>query len=536
MQLSIPALDLFIIIAYLALMVFIGIYSSRKMRKSASGYFLAGKSLTWPVVGAALFSSNISTIHLVGLSASGYNEGLAWGNFEWMATFTLILLGLVFAPFYFKSKISTIPEFLEKRFDSRSRTFVAFMGILGALFMHIGLSLYAGAVVFKQFFGIDVMISILLISIITGIYTVLGGLKAVVVTESIQTVILVLGAILVTVFAILALPEKGINSLAELTDAVKPGQLSMVHADDSKGLSWYSFLLGYPVLGIWYWCTDQTIVQRVLGAKTIYDAQVGPIFAGLLKTLPVLFIVFPGVLAYVLFSDVIGEDANQALPIMISKLIPTGLMGLISAGLLAALMSSIAAALHSIATLISLDIVKRMRPSLMEKQQITIGRWSAVVVMILAMAWSTQGERYSSIFHAVQTIAACLAPPLAAVFLWGILWRRGTASASFYTLILGFVIGVSVFLLELPITGEKRLLSEVLHIGTLMQAWWGFVICSFIFFTVSLFTPKPDYASIEGLVFERFERSESHRSKWASPNFLSIILILFMILLYTLFW
>src|SRR4030042_254929 len=221
-KLSIPILDLVIIIAYLIGILAVGVLSGRRLKLTSQVYFLAGRSLPWGMVGAALFASNISSIHLVGLAASGYNEGMVWGNFEWMATFTLILLGLVFAPFYFKSRISTLPEFLEKRYGPASRMFLAFMAILAALFIHIGMSLHAGAVVFRQFFGIDVITSIFIISIVTGVYTVLGGLKAVVVTESIQSVILILGAALVTVFAVLALPSHGINSIAAFKAAVKP--------------------------------------------------------------------------------------------------------------------------------------------------------------------------------------------------------------------------------------------------------------------------------------------------------------------------
>ena len=204
MELSIPILDLAIIVLYLLGILVVGLLSVRRMKLTSQGYFLAGRSLKWGMVGAALFASNISTIHLVGLAASGYNEGLVWGNFEWMATFTLILLGLVFAPFYFRSRIATLPEFLERRYSPASRMILAFMAITAALFIHIGMSLYAGAAVFKQFFGIDVLTSIVIISVITAIYTVLGGLKAVVVTETIQTVILVLGAVAVTLFAIFA--------------------------------------------------------------------------------------------------------------------------------------------------------------------------------------------------------------------------------------------------------------------------------------------------------------------------------------------
>jgi SSS family solute:Na+ symporter len=449
-------------------------------------------------VGAALFASNISTIHLVGLAASGYNEGLVWGNFEWLAAVSLIMLGLIFAPFYFKSRISTLPEFLEKRYDSRSRSLMAFIAIIGALFVHIGMSLYAGAVVFKSFFGIDVITSILFISVITTIYTVLGGLKAVVVTETVQSVILIVGAAILTGFGIVALSDQGIHTIAELKANLKPGQLQILHSKESldllggdNGLTWFACLLGYPVLGLWYWCSDQTIVQRVLGAKTQNDAQLGPILAGFLKILPVFILVFPGIIAYVLFSDIIGTNANMALPVLISELLPVGLKGLMAATLLAALMSTIAAALNSSATLVAVDIVKRIQPGISDKKQIRIGRIAAVGVMLLAMAWSTQGGKFSSIFEAINKIASAIAPPVAAVFLMGVFSKRGTAQAAFITLISGLVLGILAFCLDFePISGYMYI-TKGLGMPFMMQAWWLFVICIAIYFSVSYFTEKP---------------------------------------------
>ncbi|UCE40089.1 MAG: sodium:solute symporter [Candidatus Aminicenantes bacterium] len=533
-ELAIPVLDLIIIVSYLLGILVIGILSVRKMKLTSQGYFLAGRSLRWGMVGAALFASNISTIHLVGLAASGYNEGLVWGNFEWMATFTLILLGLVFAPFYFKSRISTLPEFLERRYGPGSRMVLAFMAIVAALFIHIGMSLYAGAAVFKQFFGIDVVTSIFIISVVTAIYTVLGGLKAVVVTETIQTGILVLGAVAVTLFAIFALPDQGIHNLSQFKAAVKPDQLSMLQAENSAGLAWYAVFLGYPILGIWYWCSDQTIVQRVLGAKTQRDAQIGPLFAGLLKIFPVFIMVFPGVIGYVLFKDVIGADSNQTLPVLINQLIPTGLKGLISAGLLAALMSTIAAALNSSATLVAVDIVKRFKPKISDEKQVQIGRISAVVVMILAMAWSTQGGRYSSIFEAINAIAAHLAPPITTVFLWGVFWRRGTKQAALTTLIFGFMLGAISFLVDLPVIGDVKVITDGWGIPFMMQAWWMFCLCSLLFIIVSLMTPEPDPKSIQGLTWDKPIRvlAQGKIKKIGDPRLLAGFLLAIMIVLY----
>ena len=495
---TISYIDSAIIIVYLVGILVIGILSVRLKRMTSEGYFLAGRGLNWIMVGAALFASNISTIHLVGLAASGYNEGFVWGNFEWLASVTLILLGLVFAPFYFKSKISTLPEFLERRYDSRSRTVLAFIAIIGALFVHIGMSLYAGALVFETFFGIDVITSILVISVITTIYTVLGGLKAVVVTETVQTVILILGSVTLTAFAIFALSGQGIESLAELKAHLKPGQMQILHSAESlktlggdTGLTWYACLLGYPVLGLWYWCSDQTIVQRVLGARTQRDAQLGPLFAGFLKILPVFILVFPGVIAYVLFRDIIGTNANMAFPVLVSQLMPVGLKGLMAATMLAALMSTIAAALNSSATLVAVDIVKRLRPETTDKSQIRIGRYSAVVVMLLAMVWSTQGDKFSSIFEAINKIAAAIAPPVAVVFLFGVFSKRGTRQAAFITLIVGLILGITAFCIDFePISGYMYL-TKGWQLPFMMQAWWLFVLCSVIYFIISKITPEP---------------------------------------------
>jgi solute:Na+ symporter, SSS family len=502
-HLRIPTLDLAIIIAYVLAILTIGILSTRKVKVTGQVFFLAGRSLPWGIVGAALFASNISTIHLVGLTASGYNEGLVWGNFEWMAAFTLILLSLVFAPFYFRSRLSTLPEFLERRYSPASRSLLAFMAIMAALFIHIGMSIYAGAAVFEEFFGVSVVTSILIVAIVVSIYTVLGGLRAVVVTETVNTGFLLVGAIIITVYALRALPAHGIHSIAAFRAAVKPDQLSMLQTHNPAGLNWYAVFLGYPILGVWYWCTDQTIVQRVLGARTERDAQLGPLLAGFLKILPVFFLVLPGVIAYVLFHDMIGAASNQTLPVLINELVPTGLKGLISAAVLAALLSAVSAALNSSGTLVAVDIVKRLRPGISDRGLVQIGRISSGVVMLLAVLWSTQGGRYTSIFEAINVIAADLAPPITTVFLFGVFWRRGTKEASIVTLITGFLIGAASFVLDLPVFGTEKLITHGLGISFMMQAWWVFCFCSALFIVVSLSTPPPMAENIDGLTWER---------------------------------
>ena len=537
-NLKIPTLDFIIIIVYLIGILVVGIWVVRKQKMTTSSYFLAGRSLNWAFVGAALFASNISTIHLVGLAAAGYRDGMVQGNFEWMASFLLVLLGLVFAPFYFKNKISTLPEFLEKRYGGASRSLLAFLAIIGALFMHIGISLYAGAVVFETFFGIDKWFSIIIISVITSIYTVLGGLKSVVITETIQTVILILGAGIMAVIAVFALPDRGINSLAELKEVLRPDQLVLLRsAESSPNLPWYSIILGYPVIGIWYWCADQTIVQRVLGAKSQRDAQIGPIFAGFIKILPVFIMVIPGILAYALFSDIIGDNANNTLPVLITELLPTGLKGLLSAALLAALMSTIAAALNSSATLVSVDIVKRIRPKTTDSQQVRIGRYTAIAVMILAIAWSPMIERFRSIFDAINTILAVLAPPIAVVFLFGVFSKRGTKEASFITIVTGFILGAIAFTIDFPAFGDVKIITENWGIPYMMQGWWLFVILTVVYFTVSYVTPKPRPDQLENLTLDKpwSFLTQGKITGISDPRVLSGILIVIMIILYSIF-
>lgn len=534
-SIHVPTIDLVIIVVYMAAILLVGIVSARRTKITGQVFFLAGRSLSWGVVGAALFASNISTIHLVGLTASGYNEGLVWGNFEWMASFSLILLSLVFAPFYFRSRVSTLPEFLERRYSPASRSILAVMAIMAALFIHIGMSLYAGAVVFQQFFGIRVEVSILIVSAIVSIYTIFGGLKAVVVTETFNTAILLVGVLLITIFAILALPAHGIHTLAAFRAAAKPDQLHVIRNNSTVGLNWYAIFLGYPILGVWYWCTDQTIVQRVLGAKSERDAQLGPLFAGFLKILPMFVLILPGIIAYVLFRDQIGTASNQTLPVLINMLVPSGLRGLITAAVLAALMSAVSAALNSSGTLVAVDIVKRLRPTTTDGQMVTIGRVSSAIVMILAILWSTQGGRFSSIFAAINVIASDLAPPITTVFLFGVFWRRGTKEASVVTLLSGLCMGVFAFLFDLPVIGHTRVITDGWGISFLMQAWWMFCICSVIFVVTSLCTPAPPLQSVEGLTWiDPFASFRATRG-WSNPPIIASLLLATMVILYIVF-
>lgn len=495
---NISYIDLAIIAVYLIGIVIVGIWVGGGFKKqSSNSYFLAGRSLGWGVVGASLFASNISTVHIVGFAESGFVSGLSDGIFEWMAIPCLVFLGIFVAPFYYRKKISTIPEYFERRFDGSSRTFMVIFAILTALLMHIGISLYAGATIMKEFFGLDQLWGVLLISLLTALYTILGGLKAVAVTESIQSVLLLGGSILITVFGLYMLPEAGINSFEDFKTNIQTGSLSMLRSDEvvaeTGGIPWYAVLLGYPVLGIWYWFTDQTIVQRALGSKSEKDARIGPMFTAVLKLAPVFFMLLPGLLAYVLFKDTIeASGTGQTFSILVRELLPTGLVGLVIASLLAALMSSVAAALNSSSTLISIDIVKRFRPQTTDEKLVSIGRIMAFVVMVIAILFSlVAGAKGGSIITIVNSIGTSIAPSIAAVFILGYFWKRGTKEAAKITFFFGMTIGVLMFSMDFPDKNGVKLITDTWGIIFMMQAWWAFVICCIIFIVTSYLTPIP---------------------------------------------
>ena len=447
-------IDTVIVWVYLIGIMVLGIAVGYRRHTSSEQFFLAGKTLPWPMVGAALFTANISTIHLVGLSASGFGEGLVVGNFEWMAAFCLIVLGLVFVPFYLRTRINTLPEFLERRYNKTCRMVLAVICIWSALLVHIGVSLFAGATVFEYFFGIDPTVAIIIIAVVTAVYTILGGLKAVVVTDTIQAALLLLGCILLTAFGLKALGDVGIHSWSDLRAATKPNQLSMMHSlRDANGnftpYSWLTVMIGYHVLGIWYWCTDQTIVQKTLGAKDLRNAQLGAVFAGALKILPLFFMVFPGVLGYVLFKSEIG-DPNETLVVMIDKLLPPVVKGLFAAGLLAAVMSTVEAALNSTATVTADDIVRHIWPNVKDRTLVLIGRVTAGVVIVLAMLWSPFCGRFENIFVVINQVPMMFAPAITTVFVLGAFWKRGTKQAAMATFAAGVVVGLVYFLADLP--------------------------------------------------------------------------------------
>ncbi|MBN1292962.1 MAG: sodium:solute symporter [Candidatus Latescibacteria bacterium] len=533
LNLAIHPVDLVIIIAYLVGIVALGCWAGLRRRNitGGKGYFLADKALTWPIIGLALFSTNISTIHLVSLAQEGYVNGLAYGNFEWMAAFTLIALALFFAPFYIRSNVATLPDFLEKRYSRASRDWLAIISIISAVFIHIGFSLYTGAVVLRGLFDINIMVSIIGIAILTGLYTIIGGLLAVVLTESIQTIVLIIGAVCITFIAYTKL-----GGWSELAANVDPVKLTVLRsADDPSGLPWYSVFLGYPVIGLWYWCADQTIVQRVLGAKDENHARVGPLFAGFIKILPVFIFVLPGLLCLGLINKgtLPAEltDSADTYAFMISHLLPIGLKGIVAAALLAALMSTVSGALNSIATLFSYDIYRRWRPETSERKLVVIGRIVTFVAMIAAIVWSPFVSHFQSIFQGITAIICYIAPPITVVFVCGVFWRQASSMGSIITLLSGSAMGFVVFLLDWfkEHTGW--------NIPPMMATFYLFVICLIIMVFVSLLRPHRHTEESEKLVWKNPLESFYGEAWSGIGNFklLSALLFVTMVVLYVVF-
>ena len=495
-SLPIHWVDLTIIVVYLLGIVGLGCWAGMR-RKGQQGqeYFLAGKSLTWPIIGLALFATNISTIHLVSLAECGYKTGLLYGNFEWMAGFMLICLALFFAPFYIRSQVATLPDFLEKRYSRGSRDWLAILSIFSAIVIHIGFSLYTGAVVLEGFVLSGLvehpeqyrLLTIFGIAALTGLYTIVGGLMAVVLTESIQTIILLFGAVCITLIGLDQVG--GWEELKTLVDAEKFSILRP--ANSPADLSWVAVFLGYPVIGIWYWCCDQTIVQRVLGAKDENHARIGPLFAGFIKILPMFIFVLPGLICLGLINKgqlpplplADGEpDTGQTYAHLIKGVLPVGLRGLVAAALLAALMSTVSGALNSIATLFSYDIVKRWRPQTSDGALILIGRIVTFVAMIVAIAWSPFIGQFDTIFQGMADLICYIAPPITTVFLWGVFWRRASATGALVTLLSGSVFGLIVFYLDWTDT-----FGWAIH--SMLSAFGLFVLCSAVLVGFSLAFP-----------------------------------------------
>jgi SSS family solute:Na+ symporter len=435
-------LDYAIIGAYFAVTLLIGAWVARRVA-TEQDLFLAGRSLGAGLIGLSLFASNISSTTMIGLAGQAYESGISVANYEWMASLVLVFTAIFVVPRYLHARVSTIPEFLGRRFDQRTRYYFSAMSIVISIVVDTAGSLYAAAIVLQVYFpSLSIWQICLLMSLITGSYTAAGGLKADVYTDALQTVVLLIGSIAMAA----AVFAKFDFSWSAMEAAVRPEQLSLIRPLSDPALPWLGTLIGLPVLGIYFWTMNQFIVQRVLGARSVSAGQYGALLAAALKLTPLFIMVLPGVLAGRLLPDIGRSDL--VFPTLLRELLPAGLAGLVIAGLMAALMSSIDSTLNSASTLLTLDFVQPRRRDLTHRQLLWIGRGTTLAFMLLASAWAPLIQYFPGLFSYLQQMLSYIVPPFVAIFLVGLFWRGLGRSAAFWTLPIGHGICLASFLLE----------------------------------------------------------------------------------------
>ncbi len=443
-------------------LVLIGIIAwvFRQKQQSSGDYFLAGRDASWIAIGASIFASNIGSEHLIGLAGAGAESGMGMAHWEiqgWM----ILILGWVFVPFYSRSLVTTMPEFLEKRYNPQSRTILSLISLVGYVLTKVAVTVYAGGLVFKEVFGIEQMwgidffwISAIGLVLITAIYTVVGGMKSVLYTSVLQTPILLLGSLIIVVLGLRALG--GWDEMMAVCSAVEVNEYgdtmtNLIRSNRDANLPWLGVFIGSAVIGFWYWCTDQFIVQRVLSGKNETQARRGTIFGAYLKLTPVFLFMIPGMIAFALAQKGIvinGEvfslsTPDAAFPTLVAKLLPAGIKGLVVCGILAALMSSLASLFNSSAMLFTIDFYKKFKPSATEKKLLKVGRTATVVIVILGILWIPIMRNIGDVLYKyLQDVQSVLAPGIAAAFLLGILSKRPTPKGGMWGMLSGFIIGV----------------------------------------------------------------------------------------------
>ena len=496
---SLNALDWSVIALYFALVFGVAIAAGRRGRGSQRDFFLAGRNVGWFVVGASIFASNIGSEHLVGLAGTAAapveeGGGVPVAQFEIMAGLVLLLLAWLFAPFYLRSGVFTMPEFLERRYSAGPRAYLAWLSVVGYVLTKISVTIAAGGIVFETLMGVPFWTGAILIVLITGAYTVWGGLRVVLYTDMVQMFILLGGALCVSAFGLSAL-----GGVEGMRAAVAPEALSLWRGMNHPEFPWTGILFGAPILAVWYWCTDQFIVQRVLSAHGLAEARRGALFAAYLKQLPLFLFVLPGVIALALSNTGRLElaESDAALPALITALLPGGLRGLVAAGLLAALMSSLSSTFNSCSTIITVDIYRRMHPRASEPHLVRVGQLATIGMVGLALLWIPNMNLVGgTLFIYLQSVQAYIAPPIAAVFLLGVLWRGATAWGASAALAVGALLGLSRLLLEINAgrLGEGTLLRALADENFLHIAIGIFAASVAVLVAVSLIWPRPQPA------------------------------------------
>jgi SSS family solute:Na+ symporter len=579
-------LDWLVIAGYFGLLLGLAWWVIRRNRDTADDYFLAGRNLAWWIVGASIFASNIGSEHVVGLAGSGATDGVALAHYE-LHAWCLLLLGWVFVPFYMRSRIFTMPEFLEKRFSPANRWVLSIISLVAYVLTKIAVGIFAGGIVFSVLLPeltlgpLDSFwIGSILVIVLTGLYTIVGGLRAVAYTEALQTVVLVVGSVLVTVFGLEALggwqalreiagsemfnlwkplvPDGVAGTWAPVRDVDASGQVVRMAWYFNDNYPWLSMLFCAPVVGLWYWCTDQYIVQRALGAQNEQQARRGGIFAAFLKLLPVFIFIIPGIIAIALAQsgaipeiqqtildangNVITDEAQKAFPLLVATVLPVGVRGIVVAGLLAALMSSLAGVFNASATLFTMDFYTKLHPNVSQHRLVWIGRVATSVMVLIGLAWIPVIEGGRGLYDYLQGVQAYLAPPIAVVFFLGVFFKRLNAQGALAALLVGFFLGLTRLAIDTPVKlgvagfeGGYTAGSLLWIVNNTFFQYYSIVIlvvCIVVMVGVSHVTSAPDYARISGLTFGTLtdaDRGESRRS-WGKGDVLASAAVLLAIL------
>jgi SSS family solute:Na+ symporter len=530
--------DLVVLVLYFLVIIGVAAWVALQKNKSSEDYFLAGRHVGWFVIGTSIFASNIGSEHVVGLAGTGFESGTPMAHYE-LHAWIVLLLGWLFLPFYMRSGVFTTPEFLEKRFDERSRWFLSLFSIVAYVLTKVSVTIYAGGIVVSELLDIPFWYGAIGIVIFTGIYTIIGGLRAVVYTEAFQAIILIVGSSIITW---LGLQEVGgWGQLRETVTAVSPDHFDMWRPMSDPDFPWTGLLIGGSITGIWYWCTDQYIVQRTLAANNIKIGRRGAIFGAYLKLLPILIFLVPGIIALALSIQQPNvyqvTQADRAFPMLVTTLLPTGLKGLVAGGLMAALMSSLASVFNSCSTLITMDIYKKLRPDHSEAEFIRVGRIATTIIVILGIIWIPIMGRIGGgvMYQYLQNVQSYIAPPVTTIFLMGILWKRVNAQAAISTLMAGLVLLVLRLGSEIYYQPEiaegveiNALLFNFATINFSHMASFLFLFSVALCTIVTLLTEPPDYTRIRGLAFGTLtadDKAEVRSSMTPLDIFFSIVLI-----------
>ena len=439
-------IDWVVVGLYFLLIGGISVWSIRRKKDSPTDYFLANRNLGWFVIGASILASNVGSEHIVGLAGTGAKSGLVMGHYE-LHSWIVLMLGWVFVPFYMRSQVFTMPEFLERRYNEKTRWLLSIIQMLSYIIAKVSVTIFAGAVVFESFLGVDFWTGAIVLIVITGIYTIFGGLHAVMYTEALQAIILLGGSIILTISGLIQ-----VGGWGNLVNSVTSDHLNMFRPLSDPDFPWLGILFASPIVGIWYWCTDQHIVQRCLAGRDEQQARRGTIFAAYLKLLPFFIFMIPGLIAYALVNSgkIQLADSNQAFPTLVKTLLPVGVRGILAGGILAALMSSLASVYNACSTLFTLDIYKKIKPQTTDKELVKVGRITTAAVVVLGMVWIPMMKGISPVLYQyLQSVQSYLAPPIASVFLLGVFFKRINGTGALTTMVVGFIIGLLRIFLEL---------------------------------------------------------------------------------------